>query len=128
MRLAERRRVDARDVEVAEERHHPPADEGHVEIARAGPVGVERLVRHPLVPRHRAAAQDHLDTRGGRLGYRADELLVAVGVVGEREPDDARADRVLVLGGRVARRAGGCGCRLLALGGVVACFCRHLVR
>ena len=49
MRLAERRRVDAGNVEVAEQHHHVATHEGDVEVARSRSVRIEWLPSDPYL-------------------------------------------------------------------------------
>ena len=59
----------------------------------------------PLVSGHRASAKDHVHAGRRHLVDRAHELVVAIPVAAEREPDHPLADRVLVAGIAVAARA-----------------------
>src|SRR5829696_7436829 len=109
MRLAERRGVEPRNVEVAVQRDHVAAHERHVEIAGARSVGVERLVGMPFVSRDGAAAEDHLHTGRRRLVQHAHELVVSPWVAAESEAGDALADGVLVPGIGLATGGGALG-------------------
>src|SRR6185503_13348741 len=64
VRLAERRGVNAGDVEVAKETDHVAAHERHVHVAGSRPFVVEWLTGFELVSGDGAAAQNHLDAIG----------------------------------------------------------------
>src|SRR5438876_6131146 len=90
--------MHARNMEFAEQHDHVTAYERDIEIARSRSVMVERLVRSKLVPRYRAPAENYFNAIWCCLAQDANEFIVALGVVGERELSHAFADCALAFG------------------------------
>src|SRR5205814_4735792 len=92
MLATERHRVDTGNVKLAKQRDHATTDECYVEITGAWTVGIERLVRSPLVPGHGAAAKNHRNALRRRLAQYPHKLVEASRVAAEYEPHYTLAD------------------------------------
>src|SRR4051812_4563479 len=95
MLVTERHCVQAWYVELVPTIEHPTADEGHVEVARARPVGVERRVVRPTIPRDRASPENDRAVFGCYGPKTADEVIVSRAIAIEGQLDHA-LDRLLL--------------------------------
>jgi hypothetical protein len=100
MRLAERHRMDAGNVEFAKQHDHVAAHKGYVEIARSRTFAIERFSCFPLVSCNAASTEDHVDAIRCRLAQYTQEFVEASLIAAEREADHSLADLALRAGVR----------------------------
>ena len=98
MLLTERHRMNARNMELAEQHYHVAANEGHVEVARARAVRVEWLVRSKLVSGDCASPEDHVYAIRRRVAQHAHKLIEPLRIAPESEPCYALPDFGLTAG------------------------------